>query len=196
MARRIDYSKILLRLRSFYQKRKRLPSVRELGKLLGYRSKGWGAKLILKLQSKNIVQKDGTGKLIPTPLLTGGVKVLGYVQAGFPSPAEEELIDTLSMDEFLIEKPESTYLVKVSGDSMVDAGIHPNDLVLVERGRTPKHQDIVIAQVDGEWTMKYYMKKGRQLFLRAANKNYPDLRPTHELLLGGVVVACIRKYGK
>jgi repressor LexA len=98
-------------------------------------------------------------KLLPTPALEGGIKLLGTVQAGFPSPAEEELIDTLSLDEFLIKNPQASYLVKVTGDSMIDAGIMPDDLVVVDRGRQPRHGDIVIAQVDGEWTMKYYEKR-------------------------------------
>lgn len=188
--------KVLPRLQSFYRRRKRLPSVSELADLLGYASKSGAAKLIDKLCQYDIVKRDAEGRLIPASRLEGGVKVLGYVQAGFPSPAEEELIDTLSMDEFLIKSPESTFLVKVAGDSMIDAGIHPEDLVLVERGRDPKSGDIVIAEVDREWTMKYYLKKGRQVILRAANKDYKDIIPQQELVIGGVVTACIRKYGK
>ncbi len=117
------------------------------------------------------------------------------MQAGFPSPAEEELVDTMSLDEFLVSRPDATYLVKVVGDSMIEAGIHPDDLVLVERGKDPKSGDIVIAEVDGEWTMKYYHRKGRGVVLRPANKNYPDIYPQRELKIGGVVTACIRKYG-
>lgn len=120
--------------------------------------------------------------------------MLGTVQAGFPSPAEEELIDTLSLDEFLIKNPQASYLVKVTGDSMIDAGIMQGDLVIVERGRQARHGDIVIAQVDGEWTMKYYEKKGPKIFLRAANKKYPLIEPKAELVIGGVVVANVRKY--
>lgn len=77
---------------------------------------------------------------------------------------------------------------------MIDAGIHTGDLVIVERGRDPHSGDIVIAQVDGDWTMKYYYKKNRQVVLKAANKNHPPIYPTQELIIGGVVTACIRKY--
>lgn len=196
MPKLLPLEKSVSKLRSYYQKNKRLPSFAEMGELLGYRSKSAVSNLIDHLCKKKIIRKDKRGKLIPLANLLGGVKILGYVQAGFPSPAEEELIDTLSMDEFLIEKPEATYLVKVSGDSMIDAGIHPNDLVLVERGQTPKKGDIVIAQVDGEWTMKYYIKQGTKIILRAANKDYPDIHPTQEVVIGGIVTACIRKYAK
>ena len=77
---------------------------------------------------------------------------------------------------------------------MIDEGIKEGDLVLVERGRQPAHGDIVIAQVDGDWTMKYYEKKGGKVVLRAANKKYPLIEPKRELIIGGVVIANVRKY--
>src|SRR5438552_16126238 len=86
--------------------------------------------------------------------------VLGTVSAGFPSPADEELTDTMSLDEYLIANKEATYILKASGDSMVDAGILSGDLLLVERGVTPRDGDIVIAHVDREWTMKYFSRTG------------------------------------
>jgi repressor LexA len=77
---------------------------------------------------------------------------------------------------------------------MIDAGICPGDLVLVDKGLAPKSGDIVIAQVDNEWTLKYFEKKGRAVYLRAANRKYPLIRPREELIIGGVVVANVRKY--
>ena len=120
--------------------------------------------------------------------------MLGTVAAGFPSPAEEELVDTMSLDEYLISSPQATYLLKVDGDSMMDAGIHPGDLALVQRGLAPKNGDIVIAQVDKEWTMKYFEKKGDKTALRAANSKYPTIIPRQELVIAGVVIASVRKY--
>jgi repressor LexA len=116
------------------------------------------------------------------------------VQAGFPSPEEEALCDIMSIDEYLITKPESSFLLKVSGDSMIGEGINDGDLVIVERGREPKNGDIVIAEVDGEWTMKYFTRKGKTIILEAANPKYPPIKPKSELRLGGVVTAVIRKY--
>ncbi len=194
MARKIDFSPVVLKLKVFYSKQRRLPSYSELQTLLGYRSKGGVSALVPHLIKKGVVRKDATGRLLPTRLLEGGIKILGTVQAGFPSPAEEELMDTLSLDEFLIKKPEASYLVKVTGDSMIGAGIMPGDLVIVERGRVPKNGDVVIAQVDGEWTMKYYFKNGKQILLKAANAKYPAIVPKEELVIGGVITACIRKY--
>ena len=131
---------------------------------------------------------------IPTPLLAGGLRLLGSVQAGFPSPAEEELIDTLSLDHYLIDKPEASFLLKVSGDSMKDAGILPGDLVIVERGRRPKNGDILLAHIDGDWTIKYYRRAGDTIELVPANPSYPVIRPKGELNLGGVVRSVIRRY--
>ncbi len=196
MRRTIDFSHVISKLKHFYSKQKRLPSFSEIQNLLGYASKGGVSRLIDHLVKKGIVKRDSAGRLIPTPIFEGGIKLLGSVQAGFPSPAEEELIDVISLDDFLIHRKEASYLVKVTGDSMIEAGIMPGDLVIVERGRDPKQGDIVVAQVDGEWTMKYYYKYGREVVLKAANKKYPPIKPKQELKVGGVVISCIRKYDK
>ena len=74
---------------------------------------------------------------------------------------------------------------------MIEAGIQPNDMVILERGRTPKIGDIVVAEVDHEWTMKYYDKHGTVVTLKPANKNYPVIKPKEELKIAGVVTAVI-----
>ena len=116
------------------------------------------------------------------------------MQAGFPSPAEEELVDILSLDEFLVENPEATFMLEVTGDSMIDAGIHPGDIVLIDKSKTARNNDIVIAEVDGEWTMKYFMKDKQGVRLEPANKAYSTIRPRNSLRIGGVVRTVIRKY--
>lgn len=195
MPKKIDFNYVSSCLRAYYQKEGRLPSFAEFGVVCGYRSKGAVSRVVNHLVAKGIVRKDHTGRLIPTALLKGGLRLLGAVQAGFPSPAEEELIDVISLDEFLIGNPEASYLVRVTGDSMIDAGIHPGDLIIVERGCQPKSGDIVVAQVDGEWTLKYYRMRGKQVILCPANDAYEPIVPKEELLVGGVVTACVRKYG-
>ena len=190
--RSLSLSEALQKLRSFYRERRRPPSFSEIAKLFRYKSKNAASFLIDKLVKKGLLRKDSRGKVLFDAL--AGVKLLGTVQAGWPSPAEEELVDTMSLDEYLIRHPEQTFLIKVSGDSMIEAGIHAGDLVLVERGRSARHKDIVIAQVDGQWTMKYYEKEGGQVRLVAANKKYTPIKPQTELVIGGVVVAVIRKY--
>lgn len=180
-------------LARFARKHGRGPSYSELAKLAGYASKQAAYRLAQKLVDAGILLRDATGKLsiAQQPI---GRRVLGYVQAGFPSPAEEELIDTISLDDYLIRKPAASFLLKVSGDSMIDAGIHPNDLVVIERGGTPANGTIVLAEVDGEWTLKYYQKRGQQVRLLPANANYPVIIPKMELKLGGIVKAVLRRY--
>lgn len=123
-----------------------------------------------------------------------GVKFLGYVEAGFPAGAEEELLDTISLDEFLIGKPEATYMLKVKGDSMIEAGIMPGDMILVERGKTARVGDVVVAEIDGEYTLKFYKKKNGRPYLEAGNKKYKPIYPKESLKLEAVVTAVIRKY--
>src|SRR5205085_2661276 len=127
--------------------------------------------------------------------LFGEVPVLGLVEAGFPTAAEEELTDTMSLDEYLIENKEATYLLEVKGDSMVEAGIQEGDLVIAERiGREPKIGEIVIAEVDGGWTMKYFRKTGGKVWLEPANKNYKAIYPENDLKVAAVVKGVVRKY--
>jgi SOS regulatory protein LexA len=122
------------------------------------------------------------------------LRVLGTVEAGFPSPAEESLADNISLDDLLIQNREASFLVKVSGDSMTGAGIMPGDMVIVDRGQVPKSGDIVIAEVDGQWTMKYLKKRGEDVILVPANPKYQPIRPKQELKISGVVTAVVRKY--
>jgi repressor LexA len=177
----------------FYRQCKRMPSVRELARLWGFRSQNAADKLARSLIARHFLAKDTTGKLLPTRFFYE-VRVLGTVEAGFPSPAEEALGDTMDLDEFLIKHKEATYMLKVTGDSMRDAGILPGDMVLVERGLEPHDGDIVIAHIDHAWTLKYLRKRGRKVWLEPANKRYKPLFPTEELKIAAVVIAVIRKY--
>jgi len=172
-----------------------MPSCAELLPLMEFRSKNAAFGLLDRLVREGYARKGRGGKTSPTVRLTGSVRLLGAIAAGFPSPAEEELADILSLDEFLIRRPDSTFMLTVSGDSMIDAGIHPGDLVLVERGRPPKSNDIVVAQVDDEWTLKYFVRDRDGVRLEPANRNYTSIRPARSLTIGGVVKAVIRKYG-
>ena len=120
--------------------------------------------------------------------------LLGQIQAGFPSPAEEELSDTMSFDEYLIDNKEASYILKVKGDSMIDAGICEGDMVIVERTTNAKPGNIVIAEVDGEWTMKYLRERAGSYYLQAANKKYKPIVPEEGLKVVAIVKAVVRKY--
>jgi repressor LexA len=161
--------------------------------ITGFRSTHAVSTLLERLFDEAFLETDATGRLLPGRFFAG-LAVLGTVSAGFPSPAEEELTDTMSLDEYLIANKEATYLLKVNGDSMIEAGILPGDLLLVERGAEARDGDIVIAQVDREWTMKYLRRRGTHVFLEAANKEYKPIHPQEELQIAAVVRAVIRKY--
>ena len=85
-------------------------------------------------------------------------------------------------------------MITVKGDSMKDAGILPNDIVLVERKNEAKDGEIVIAEVDGNWTMKYFRKRGKEIYLEAANSKFKKIFPKEDLKIAAVVKAVIRKY--
>lgn len=177
----------------FYHQEGRMPSFSEIGEIVGFRSKNAVFKLVNKLERLKFIKRDEKGRLIPGSIAFSA-RMLGTVEAGFPSPAEEELADTLSLDKLLIQNPEATFLLKVSGDSMSEAGILPGDMVLVDKGQVPKSGDIVIAEVDGEWTMKYLRKRGESVVLIPANPRYKPIKPKKELKIAGVVTAVVRKY--
>ncbi|HMP71692.1 MAG TPA: transcriptional repressor LexA [Kiritimatiellia bacterium] len=194
MPRTLDLTEKLGLLREFYRREKRAPSYAEMMETLGYRSKSAVHRVVERLEAAGYLERTDEGRVVFKRGITGSLKLLGAVAAGFPSPAEEELADVLSLDEFLVRQPEATYLLTVSGDSMIDAGIHPGDIVLVEKGRNPRNGSIVIAQVDGEWTLKYYRKDRKGVRLEPANPKYATIVPKRDLVVGGVVRAVVRKY--
>jgi SOS-response transcriptional repressor LexA len=154
-------------LRRFWRANRRMPTYSEMTRLFGYRSKNAAFRLAKKLVDEGYVEKDEGGRLMPRGERLG-IPMLGYVQASF--------------------------MLQVSGDSMIDAGIHEGDVVIVEKGSHPKNGDVVLACVDNEWTLKYYQRRGKEVELVPANKNYPVIKPKNELTLGGVVKSMIRRY--
>ncbi len=194
MPRTLDLNDKVGKLRRFYRQEGRVPGYAEMLKLFGYHSKNAVHGLLEKMAEHGFIRKSRTGQIAVTGRLIGSVKLLGTVAAGFPSPAEEELVDTLSLDEYLIRRPEATFMLTINGDSMSGAGILPGDIVLVEKGVAPKPNDIVVAQVDDEWTIKYFVKDNAGVRLDPANPKYRFIRPRRSLTIGGVVRAVIRKY--
>lgn len=169
-----------------------MPVYTEIMKLLGFKSKNAVFKLVNNLVDEGIVKKDSKGFLIPNKSF-GEIPLLGLVEAGFPTMVDS-LTDTISLDEYLIGDKSKSYVLEVKGDSMIDEGIHEGDLVVAERKKEPKDGDIVIAYVDGGWTMKFLRKQGGKTWLEPANKNYKPIHPKHELQIAAVVKGVIRKY--
>ena len=193
MKKKININAVEQKFASFFRERRRMPTYSEMLPLLGVKAKSAAEYWIKKLLNKGALEKDAKGFLKPARL-SFNLPIVGNVAAGFPSPAEEELRDTISMDEYLVAKPDASFLLQVTGDSMTGAGIMEGDLVIVERGKTPRNGDIVLAEVDGQWTMKYFRRQGKEVVLEAANPAYPVIRAKEELKIGGVITAAVRKY--
>ncbi len=119
------------------------------------------------------------------------------VAAGFPSPADDYVERTLDLNELCITNPPATYFVRAEGDSMIDAGIAPGDLLVVDRSLSPQSGDIIIAALDGEFTVKY-LQKHPSVCLLPANENYPpiDIDPVQDFIIFGVVTNVVKQVRK
>lgn len=171
-----------------------MPGYNEMLELFNYRSKNSVFHALRILEEQEFLTKDETGKIAPTPKLSGAVRLLGTVQAGIPVEADAQQGEPIVLEEFLAPHPEKTFMLQVRGDSMIDAGIHEDDYVLVETGVTPRPHDIVVANVDGEWTLKYYSRDAKGVVLLPANSQYKPIRAQHSLHIAGVVRAGVRRY--
>lgn len=208
-----DYKKLSARVYEFLDDKKRMPTFEELKNIFVVRSKDTVSRIVNDLINLEYIEQDKTGKLLPiinkrytkgTPLSKGvlheatpregDLKMLGTVEAGFPTHVDAQDLETIKFEDWLIGDTNATFMLKVSGNSMIDAGICAGDFVIVERGKDPKQNDIVLAEVDGAWTLKYYKKDKGGIYLEPANKNFKTIRPKNELNIAATVVALVRKY--
>jgi len=162
-------------------------------RLFGFKSKNAVARLVDKFIDAGLVAKDHLGRLIPDTSFDS-IPLLGSVKAGFPSDVAEELRDTINLDDYLVTRKDNTYMLEVDGNSMIDAHIADGDMVLVEKTNKANDGDIVISDVDGEFTMKYFRKSGDKVWLEPANKDFKNIYPTTYLTITAIVKAVIRKY--
>ena len=128
-------------------------------------------------------------KQINTPVF------LDKVSAGFPSPVTDYMENKLDLNEYLIRHPAATFIVKASGSSMVNADIYSGDLLIVDRSVTPKSNNIVIASIFGDLTVKKLKKKEKSFFLISANDEYPSIEVKEEMecFIWGVVTYIIHE---
>jgi DNA polymerase V len=120
----------------------------------------------------------------------------GLVQAGFPSAAEDTCAKRIDLNRVLISHPTATYLLRARGFSMVEAGISDGDILVIDRAIRPKHGHIVVAEVDGEFTVKTLFSRNGHIKLQAANPTFPDIlfKDGQELKVWGVVIHTIRSF--
>ena len=118
------------------------------------------------------------------------------VSAGFPSPADDYTEQNIDLNEYLIKNPFSTFFLRVKGDSMLNSGIQDKDLIVVDKSLIAKPGDIVIAMIDGSFTIKRLEKRNDQLYLKAENNDYPDFqfRNHYDVQIWGVVTSSIHNF--
>ena len=133
---------------------------------------------------------DSTTRRCRIPLLNDSVS------AGFPSPADDYTEENIDLNEHLISNPFSTFFLRVKGESMINAGIKDKDLIIVDKSLIAKPGNIIIAMIDGEFTIKRLSIKNDELYLKAENSNYPDFRfKNHiDVQIWGVVIYSIHSY--
>jgi len=183
----------LRKLQDYYTKYGTLPSYSRISKLLGFKAKNAAFVLGLRLKSAGYVRHSPGKRLTPTKRFFERQIVSNSISAGFPSDATEGLQNAISLDQYLVSSPSRTVLVKIKCDSMIDAGILPGDIVVVEKQPRAEPGDIVIAIVDNAFTVKRLAKERRRLVLKPENKGYPILRPK-ELKIFGIIIGNVRKY--
>lgn len=183
----------LASLQDYYARHRALPSYASIGELLGLRSKSSVAALVARLKLAGFIDSTPDKRLAPTRRFFERPLAAEPVQAGMPNPVDDAPTDALTIDDYLIDNPSQTVLVRVKGDSMIDAGILEGDLVVVEKTAAAKRGDIVIAIVDNQFTLKRLDLDRGRFVLRPENKAYPVIRPEGMLEIFGVMVGLVRK---
>ncbi len=192
---------VLNYIAEFQSKRGYSPSLADLAVAFGVRSKNAVAKVVNTLVREKHIEKDPKGRIkilpqtqeVSEPMILT-LPLFGPIAAGFAAAAEEQAEEQVSIEDYLVKDRSSTFLLRVKGDSMINAGIHEGDLVIVERGAEPKVNNIVVGVLDGEFTLKRLKKDKGKYYLQAENPEYPDLYALDELQVAGVVKGIVRKY--
>lgn len=184
--------KYLAAMRAYWKRHMAFPSMVKLCVVLGLSSTSSVFALVGRLCDAGYLERT-EGRIAPGKLFFAR-PMLGPVRAGLPQPVSQEEPGLLSLDDYLIDEPNSTSLHRVRGDSMKDAGIFENDIVVVEHNSPTKPGDIVVAYADDELTVKVLrLDADGKYFLEAANPAYKPIHPAHSLELLGVVVSVVRR---
>jgi SOS-response transcriptional repressor LexA len=178
-------------LQDYYAEHQVLPSYSTIADLLGLKSKTWISALVSRLILQRFLAFTVDKRLKPGARFFEHY-VFDSVQAGLPNPANDNPPEAITLENFLIHHPSQTVLIRVKGDSMKDAGIHDGDLAVVERRYTANVGEIVVANLDNEFTLKYLDKDKTGHFLRPANADFTAIRQGFEIF--GVMVGLVRKY--
>ena len=179
------------------------PTLRETAAHFGFKSTRAAADHLDALKRKGFVESE-PGKArslrVTSPLAKlrsrlVDIPLFGSIPAGLPQTREQDAEGCVSVDiESIGFKPtRNTFALRVAGDSMIGRHILDGDIVVLEHGPEPRHGDIVAALIDGESTLKTFLRKSGKPYLKAENPKYPDLIPAQELMIQGVFKALIRR---
>ena len=184
----------LATLQSYYAEHRVLPSYARLMSLLGFASKSAVKKVLERLEGMGMLERTADGDWAPSERFFDRAIATQPVPAGMPISADSDVHEQITIDRFLIQQPNKTVLIRVKGDSMVNAGIHDGDLAVVERKTEATQGNIVVAVVDDQFTLKTLARDKDGYHLLPANPNYPVIRPNGKLEIFGVLVGLVRKY--
>ena len=181
------------KLQDYYAEHKVIPSYSVLATLWGLSAKSWVAECVTRMKDAGYLDVTPDKQLKPGARFFERRLANSAVQAGLPNPALDDGYDLVTIDEYLVRSPSRTTLVRVRGDSMIDAGIFEGDLIVVEQQPNANIGDIVVAIVDNEFTVKYLDRERGQFILKPGNKAYPVIRPKGQLEIFGVMAGLVRK---
>ena len=182
------------KIQDYFAEHKTLPTFSHVAQLLGFKSKNAVTSFVARLKLQGYIDYAPDKRLKPGRRFFERLIAESTVQAGFATPAFGDNLDSMGIDDFLIEKPSQTVLITVRGDSMKDAGIFNGDTVIVEKRSFANLGDIVVAILNNEFTLKTLGKEDGRFVLIPANKDFPIIRPNGEFEIFGVVVGQFRKY--
>ena len=184
----------LEKLQDYYAEHRVIPSYSVLATLWGVSAKSWVAECVKRFEEAGFLDWTPDKQLKPGKRFFERRMADSPVQAGMPHAALADGYDFMSsVDEYLVRIPSKTELLKVKGDSMIDAGIHEGDLLVVEKQPHANVNDIVVAIVDNEFTVKYLARERNEFVLKPANKAYPVIRPRGRLEIYGVMAGLVRR---
>ncbi|MBF0147122.1 MAG: LexA family transcriptional regulator [Magnetococcales bacterium] len=185
----------LNKLRDYYAKHRVLPSYNRIGTIVGFSTKSAVSKLLRRLEKAGYIEYIPDGEWSPTIRFFERPLTEIAVLAGLPESVLDATDNPILIDSILVKSPSRTVLLPVKGDSMQGAGIHEGDWVVVERCSSAADGTLVVAEVDGAFTLKTLVSEHGEWTLHPANPSYPILRPKQSLNIFGIVVGLIRKYG-
>src|SRR5258708_23279307 len=183
----------LEKLQDYYAEHKVIPSYSVLAGLWGILAKSWVSECVKRYEEAGYLDWTPHKQLKPGARFFERKLADSTVEAGLPNPAISDGYGLITIDDWLVRIPSKTALVRVKGDSMIDAGIHEGDLLVVEVQPNANVGEIVVAIVDNEFTVKYLQKERNEFVLKPANKAYPVIRPKVRLELFGVMAGLARR---